>query len=68
MKFNMSDTGATLYSWLTLTWDVLKCMIIPSNRLEERRLTLTWDVLKYFCSMIIWCIKFGLTLTWDVLK
>ena len=25
-----------VYKGLTLTWDVLKCMIIPSNRLEER--------------------------------
>ena len=47
MKFNMSDTGATLYSWLTLTWDVLKSQTIKSFAQGRKRLTLTWDVLKY---------------------
>ena len=32
-------------SWLTLTWDVLKCFT-KTEELEATRLTLTWDVLK----------------------
>ena len=33
--------------WLTLTWDVLKCLKTNINLLYFKWLTLTWDVLKY---------------------
>ena len=32
--------------WLTLTWDVLKCMAYTWDATFMVRLTLTWDVLK----------------------
>ena len=35
------------WTWLTLTWDVLKWKIREQSGLTQQRLTLTWDVLKY---------------------
>ena len=35
------------WQWLTLTWDVLKCIKVFITGIDVIRLTLTWDVLKY---------------------
>ena len=54
--------------WLTLTWDVLKCISWICVSVHSLGLTLTWDVLKCGGEAQSKEYGFGLTLTWDVLK
>ena len=48
MYWNTSlPTSISFQVWLTLTWDVLKCVLVNTSFLPASWLTLTWDVLKY---------------------
>ena len=53
---------------LTLTWDVLKFLVVCHMTSMKSRLTLTWDVLKWHNVIMTMRISSWLTLTWDVLK
>ena len=46
IEINMAQSAKSQADWLTLTWDVLKCMAYTWDATFMVRLTLTWDVLK----------------------
>ena len=64
----MSRKRSQPLSRLTLTWDVLKHVLVGVDYLAELRLTLTWDVLKHVLVGVDYLAELRLTLTWDVLK
>ena len=43
----LKPSARTALAWLTLTWDVLKYLILGEKSGGKSWLTLTWDVLKY---------------------
>ena len=53
---------------LTITWDVLKLVMIAEFMIMHVCLTITWDVLKSDGMPDEFIFSDGLTITWDVLK